>query len=156
MAQKSKKGLYIGIGIVALAIIVSIIVYYYMIVKPQKEAEGTTGIEPYSPVIPSSSSSTSSASSGSSSPVTPTMTNTTLLEWKSPLMKGDRVQWVQNAYNKVALKRKSKNKLPDWPIIQEDGVFGENTHKAVNRVMGKYKTTWTEFKQKTDQILAQL
>lgn len=153
MAQKSKKGLYIGIGIVALAIIVSIIVYYYMIVKPQKESEESTNIEPYSP--PSSSGSGVSSGSSSSN-AAPALTNTTLLEWKSPLMKGDRVQWVQNAYNKVALKRKSKNKTPDWPIIEEDGKFGENTHKAVNRVMGKYKTTWTEFKQKTDQILAQL
>lgn len=156
MAQKSKKSLYIGIGIVAVAIIATIIVYYYTIVKPglvvkerEKEIDQNINQE--------TAKEETIGGSGVTTPVDPSkITNATILEWKSPLMKSDRVQWVQNYYNRYVRARKAAGKTPDWPIIDEDSQFGEDTHKAVFRIMGKHKTSWTEFKAKVEQLTKNL
>lgn len=155
MAQKSKKGLYIGIGIVAVAIIATIIVYYYTIIKPglivkEREKEIDQNIN-------QATAEEASVIGGTNTTVnTNQITNATILEWKSPLMKSDRVQWVQNYYNRYVRARKAAGKTPDWPIIEEDSIFGEDTHKAVYRIMGKHKTSWTEFKAKVEQLTKNL
>jgi len=151
MATKSKKGLYIGIVIVTIAIVASIIVYYYTIVKPKKDLDRQIS-DSENAGSGTSAPSTSGGSTSTGNPTGPApLSNNTILKWKSPLMKGDRVQWLQNYYNKYVKLRQSLNKTPSWPTLDDDGVFGENTHKAVFRVMGKHETSWQAFKDKVDQ-----
>ena len=158
MAQKSKKALYIGIGIVAVAIIATIIVYYYTVVKPGLVNEKDKDIDQKINEETAKEVNVGEGSSGVNvAPTDPNkITNATILEWKSPIMKADRVQWVQNYYNRYVRARKAAGKTPDWPIINEDSKFGEDTHKAVFRIMGKHKTSWTEFKAKVEQLTKNL
>jgi hypothetical protein len=76
----------------------------------------------------------------------------TVFEWKSPIMKDKRVQWIQYRYNKYAKDRKTAGKTPDWPLLADDGAFGKNTHEAVARIMGvgNNKVSWNDFKAKVD------
>lgn len=79
--------------------------------------------------------------------------NATMFRWQNPIMKNERVQWMQYRYNKTAIQRKLKSKSPEWPIIKEDGIFGKSTHDAVYRVMGNtHEASWNTFKDKIDQI----
>jgi hypothetical protein len=76
----------------------------------------------------------------------------TVFSVKSPFMRGDQVQWIQYRYNKLARLRKEKGKTPDWATITEDGIYGNQTATAVNRVMGKNSTSWNEFKAKVEDL----
>ncbi len=100
--------------------------------------------------------STSTGTTPSTAPTAPIYNNNTVFSVKSPYMKSDRVQWIQNAYNKYAKNRKLFGKTPDWAIISEDGVYGNNTANAMNRLMGKKSVNWSEVKTRTDYLQGQL
>jgi hypothetical protein len=59
-------------------------------------------------------------------------------------MKGDRVQWLQDYYNKWVQPSRGGTKLVD------DGNFGAKTEEAVKGTMGKTETSWTTFKSRVD------
>lgn len=148
--EKKTKALYIGIAIVTLAVVITVIVYYQTILKPKREQEKNEEVDQ------EINREETKEVSSSSAPVVGKITNDTILEWKSPILEADRVKWVQNFYNRYVRARKAAGKTPEWPIIEEDGRFGEATHKAVNRIMGKYKTSWTEFKAKVELLTKNL
>ncbi|MCO5258673.1 MAG: hypothetical protein M9916_00840 [Crocinitomicaceae bacterium] len=70
-----------------------------------------------------------------------TIDNNTILKRGS---ENDRVQWVQYYFNKYVKDKKGMARL------DEDGVFGEKTEKAVKATLGKTSTTWTEYKDFVD------
>jgi hypothetical protein len=94
----------------------------------------------------------SGSGAGSSSSTGTSITGNTVFSVKSPLMRGDQVQWIQYRYNKLARLRKDKNKTPEWSTIAEDGIYGNQTATAVNRVMGKNSTSWNEFQAKVEDL----
>lgn len=63
----------------------------------------------------------------------------TIFKVTSPMMKDDRVKLIQKAYNYVADKE-------GWPLITEDGVFGNKTAQAVKKLTGKTNASWSEVK----------
>lgn len=97
-----------------------------------------------------------SSTAGTTTTAKVPVTNSTILKLTSPRMKNERVQWVQNAYNKYAKLRKTYGKTPDWATITEDGDFGTNTQAAVYRLMGEKSTTWEKVKTRTDYLTKQL
>lgn len=152
---KSNKKIYIGITIITLAVIAVVIVYYLQVVKPSREAGNDLDFEKQ---IAIESSKPPVASSGGS-PSTPSKSvigNDTVLKVTNPLMKADRIQWVQYLNNKYAKAKKAKDPKSDIVILTEDGVYGEKTKAAVNRLMGKTSTTWTEFSARVNGFLEAL
>ena len=101
-------------------------------------------------------------SNGGTTPNTPAppkvnaITNATVFSLKNPRMKADRVQWMQNGYNKYARARKAKGKTPDWAVISEDSVFGPGTEAAMNRLMGKKSANWNEVKARSTYLTTEL
>jgi len=77
--------------------------------------------------------------------------------WDNPAMRAKEVQWIQNGYNQLAKKINLKPGGSTWPIIGEDGVFGEKTHNAVKKINGlkgstSVRTNWTDFKKKLTEL----
>lgn len=157
---KSNRKIYIGISIITVAIIAVVVVYYFTVLKPAKLAgndeEFEKKIEAESKKPASTPSSSSSTSSSSTSTSGSGVTNDTVLKLTSPLMKNDRVQWVQYLNNKYAKAKKAKDKNSNLAILTEDGIYGTKTEAAVNRLMGKKTTTWTEFQTRVNGYLASL
>jgi hypothetical protein len=144
---KNNKVLYISIAVITALVIVATIVYYFKVIKGQNQDNKFDELGDDS----NQGNQGSQTSSGGGS-TKPAITNDTVFSVKSPLMKNDRVQWIQNRFNKYAKARKLKGKTPDWTLLVEDGVYGNKTADAVNKVMGKKSTSWTEFKIRMDYL----
>lgn len=144
---KNNKVLYISIAVITALVITATIVYYFKVIKGQNQDDKFDELGDDS----NQGSQGSQTSSGGGS-TKPAITNDTVFSVKSPLMKNDRVQWIQYRYNKYAKARKLKGKTPDWTLLVEDGVYGNKTAEAVNRVMAKKSTSWNEFSSKIDAL----
>ncbi len=120
--------IYIAIfGIVAFAIYKIYIWYKNRNSIAPEQSISTIGTTPGTTIVPSN--------------IAPEVSNDTILKKGS---KNDRVQWVQNYYNKYVVPKNGGTKLV------EDGVFGSKTEAAVFHVMGKKTVSWTEFKKRVD------
>lgn len=89
-------------------------------------------------------------------PVAPKIDGNTVFVANKPYPKSDYVKWIQSTYNNYTAERKSKGKTPDYPKISVDGIYGPQTANAVYRYMGKYHTSWNEFKARIDYFRTQL
>lgn len=151
-----KKGIS-PIFVIVLVIGLFLIIRHFVL-KPLADANGNknTVNDPPSPTPGRTSTEPANA------PVTnaSTAANNKINEYKSPLMKSDRIQWMQNGYNRYARNKQKygpgqgkTGSVTEWVIIPEDGIFGEATHKAVKRVMSNtYKASWEQFKTRLKQV----
>lgn len=144
---KSNKIIYISIAIVTALVIIASIIYYYKVVKPKNDNNFDEGSSDEG-----GNTNNNTSTSGGGGSTKPAITNDTVFSVKSPLMKNERVQWIQNRFNKYAKARKLKGKTPDWTLLVEDSVYGNKTAEAVNKVLGKKSTSWTEFKIRMDYL----
>lgn len=133
--KKNKKYILIGLGVVFII---------YLIWKNRKGsnafAKNTT------PIATSSvgSSNNTSTSSG--------CTNTTVLKRGincGPRMPNNRVQWSQNKINQVA-------SILGIQTLVDDGVFGEKTETAFQKLLGKKTGSWNEVQGKVNALLTGL
>ncbi len=146
---KSKKEQYITYGIYALAIGVVVFLLWKYILKDKVSSPTETISTPGSNV-------TTPGPSAPTKPNAPVYTNETVFSTKNGSTKIDRVQWMQNAYNKYARNRKLFGKSPDWPTISEDGKYGSKTEAAMYRLMSKKAVSWSAVKTRTDYLQGQL
>ncbi len=134
MKKDMKKKLIIGVII----LVVVIVVFRFL-----KKSKGSTpGTPPPSLTTQTAPVAAPSAPSNPSS--APTCSNDTVLKRGS---KCDRVEWVQYYYNKYVAIPLNKTKL------DQDGAFGSKTESAVNAVLGKKTTTWSEWKKKLESLV---
>lgn len=127
MKIQKKHKIYIG---VVVALVVAYLIYRAW--KAKKEN---------APVTPPTNFNTQTPTQTVVNNTPVTIDNNTILKRGS---RNDRVQWVQYYFNKYVKDKKGMVRLDD------DGIFGEKTEKAVKATLGKTTTTWTEFKNHVD------
>lgn len=89
-------------------------------------------------------------------PVAPKKDGNTVHYAKKPYVYDKHVEWIQSLYNSYTKQRKAAGKTPNYPLISVDGKYGTETANAVYRYMGKYHTSWNEFKARIDYFRTQL
>lgn len=117
------------VKVVAGLAIIIVVYLIYTAYKAKKDVSDQVNETPVTPSAPNSN------------PGTATVNNDTVLKKGS---KNDRVLWLQGYYNKYVVPIDRKDK------IKYDGIFGDETLKAVKHVMGTDSTTWTKFKARVD------
>lgn len=148
MAKKN-EGVNVGkvFGILVLLIVVFLV--YKWAQKPETETPGTGAITP--------GTTAPTTGGGSTTPAAKKIDGNTVWVAKKPYPKSDYIQWIQSLYNSYTLQRNKLARYPTkHPTIKVDGIYGSETATAVNRYMGKYHTSWNEFKGRIDWYKSQL
>lgn len=122
----------------AIYIVIAVVIVFLIWKNRDKIKNFITGRKAEDKDMAEKSANNTPSTGTSSTGAKETVTNDTILKRGS---RNDRVFWVQSHFNKYVAPAKNLKKI-EW-----DGIFGEETEKAVKATLGKTSTTWTEFKK---------